>query len=115
MCICLLGQANYIYKTYSLFILCWLIQVPTINQDTGIPSPNEPSETLQKYRSGEVLLHSHKNKRKVICHSQSYMCRLLLRHAHQIGRQSIILLFGQQTEPPRSLSRSRNSHVNQKK
>lgn len=43
-----------------------MIQVPTINQDTGIPSPTEPTETLQKYRSGEVLLPSHKNKRQVI-------------------------------------------------
>ena len=40
--------------------------MPTINQDTGIPSPTEPTETLQTYRSGEVLLPSHKNKRKVI-------------------------------------------------
>ena len=29
--------------------------------------------------------------------------------------RSIILLFGQQTEPPRSLSRPRNSHVNREK
>ena len=28
---------------------------------------------------------------------------------------SIILLFGQQTEPPRSLSRSRNFHINRRK
>ena len=39
--------------------------MPTINQDTGIPSPTEPTETLQTYRSGEVLLPSHKNKRQV--------------------------------------------------
>ena len=29
--------------------------------------------------------------------------------------KSIILLFGQQTEPPRSLLRPRNSHVNRRK
>ena len=29
--------------------------------------------------------------------------------------KSIILLFGQQTEPPRSLSRPKNSHVNRRK
>jgi hypothetical protein len=50
----------------NLNYLFWLIQVPTINQDTGIPSPTEPTETLQTYRSGEVLLRSHKNKRQVI-------------------------------------------------
>ena len=30
-------------------------------------------------------------------------------------KQSIILLFGQQMEPPHSLSRSRNFHVNRRK
>ena len=33
----------------------------------------------------------------------------------RVGLQSIILLFGQQTEPPHSLSRSRNSDVNRRK
>lgn len=55
--------------------------MPTINQDTGIPSPAEPTETLQTYRSGEVLLPSHKNKRQVtvacifsVEHVTPYIC-----------------------------------------
>ncbi|KAG0544856.1 hypothetical protein BDA96_02G312600 [Sorghum bicolor] len=51
--------------TFQGVKLCGRCKVPTINQDTGIPSPAEPTETLQTYRSGEVLLPSHKNKRQV--------------------------------------------------
>ena len=53
---------------------------------------------------------------------------LLVRHPPQINSlqpiknqpetpnvQSIILIFDQQTEPPRSLSKPRNSHVNRRK
>ena len=34
---------------------------------------------------------------------------------YKLQTYTIILLFGQQTEPPRSLSRSKNFHVNRKK
>ena len=33
----------------------------------------------------------------------------------QLDKSSIILLFGQQTEPPRLLSKPRNSHINRRK
>ena len=33
---------------------------------------------------------------------------------YKLQTYTIILLFDQQTEPPRSLSRRRNSHVNQR-
>ena len=36
-------------------------------------------------------------------------------HVIYLHPQSIILLFGQQTESPRSLSRPRNSHINRRK
>ncbi|CAL5031918.1 unnamed protein product [Urochloa decumbens] len=49
-------------------------KVPTIDQDTGIPSPTEPTETLQTYRSGEVLLSGHKNKRQVYF-GQNAVCK----------------------------------------
>ncbi|KAG2629883.1 hypothetical protein PVAP13_3KG471402 [Panicum virgatum] len=54
--------------------LCGRCKVPTINQYTGIPTPTEPTETLQKYRSGEVLLPSHKNKRQVYF-GQNAVCK----------------------------------------
>ncbi|CAD6223838.1 unnamed protein product [Miscanthus lutarioriparius] len=60
--------------TFQGVKLCGRCKVPTINQDTGIPSPTEPTETLQTYRSGEVLLPSHKNKRKVYF-GQNAVCR----------------------------------------
>ncbi|ONM23548.1 Molybdenum cofactor sulfurase family protein [Zea mays] len=64
------------YKTMFSDGFPYLIvsQVPTINQDTGIPSPTEPTETLQTYRSGEVLLRSHKNKRQVYF-GQNAVCK----------------------------------------
>ena len=34
---------------------------------------------------------------------------------YKLQTYTIILLFDQQTDPPRSLSRSRNSHVNRRK
>ncbi|ONM23551.1 Molybdenum cofactor sulfurase family protein [Zea mays] len=39
-------------------------QVPSINQEDGIPG-TEPNETLQTFRSDQVLRPSHKNKRQV--------------------------------------------------
>ncbi|WVZ65860.1 hypothetical protein U9M48_015158 [Paspalum notatum var. saurae] len=54
--------------------LCGRCKVPTINQDNGIPSPTEPTKTLQTYRSGEVLLPSHKNKRQVYF-GQNAVCK----------------------------------------
>jgi len=60
--------------TFGGVKLCGRCKVPTINQDTGIPSPTEPTETLQKYRSGEVLLPSHKNKRQVYF-GQNAVCK----------------------------------------
>ncbi|CAL5072837.1 unnamed protein product [Urochloa decumbens] len=54
--------------------LCGRCKVPTINQETGIPSPTEPTETLQTYRSGEVLLPSHKKKRQVYF-GQNLVCK----------------------------------------
>ena len=36
-------------------------------------------------------------------------------HVIYLHPQSIILLFGQQMETPRSLSRPRNSHINRRK
>uniref|UniRef100_A0A804MQP9 MOSC domain-containing protein n=1 Tax=Zea mays TaxID=4577 RepID=A0A804MQP9_MAIZE len=60
--------------TFQGVKLCGRCKVPTINQDTGIPSPTEPTETLQTYRSGEVLLRSHKNKRQVYF-GQNAVCK----------------------------------------
>ncbi|CAL5086840.1 unnamed protein product [Urochloa decumbens] len=60
--------------TFQGVKLCGRCKVPTINQDTGIPSPTEPTETLQTYRSGEVLLPSHKNKRQVYF-GQNAVCK----------------------------------------
>jgi hypothetical protein len=57
-------QTNTLQKPVAQF-LCWLIQVPTINQENAIPG-TEPTETLLTFRSDEVLRPSHKNKRKVI-------------------------------------------------
>ncbi|CAN6211303.1 unnamed protein product [Urochloa humidicola] len=54
--------------------LCGRCKVPTIDQDTGIPSPTEPTETLQTYRSGEVLLPGQKNKRQVYF-GQNAVCK----------------------------------------
>ncbi|CAN6168006.1 unnamed protein product [Urochloa humidicola] len=60
--------------TFQGVKLCGRCKVPTINQDTGIPSPTEPTETLQTYRSGEVLLPSRKNKRQVYF-GQNAVCK----------------------------------------
>ncbi|CAN6175332.1 unnamed protein product [Urochloa humidicola] len=60
--------------TFQGVKLCGRCKVPTINQDTGIPSPTEPTETLQTYRSGEVLLPSCKNKRQVYF-GQNAVCK----------------------------------------
>jgi len=40
------------------------VQVPTINQETGIAG-SEPTETLMKTRSGKVIRPDAKNKNKV--------------------------------------------------
>lgn len=47
-----------------MFDLHDYVQVPTINQETGI-SGSEPTETLMKTRSGKVLRPDGKNKNKV--------------------------------------------------
>ena len=50
----------------------------------------------------------------ILFNSKNQRLWFLLTLLH-LRRQSIILLFGQQTESPRSLSRPRNSHVNRRK
>ena len=53
--------------------------------------------------------------------TQPYQCSCMLNQVTQTATLtlvimiSIILLFGQQMEPPRSFSRHRNSHVNRRK
>lgn len=54
--------------------LCGRCKVPTIDQDNGIPNPTEPTETLQTFRSGEVLRLSPKNKRQVYF-GQNLVCK----------------------------------------
>ncbi|KAL6844956.1 hypothetical protein ACP4OV_025615 [Aristida adscensionis] len=54
--------------------LCGRCKIPTINQENGIPSPTEPTETLRTFRSGEVLRPSHKNKRQVYF-GQNMVCK----------------------------------------
>ncbi|CAD6223840.1 unnamed protein product [Miscanthus lutarioriparius] len=44
--------------------LCDRCKIPNIDQEKAIPG-TEPNETLLTFRSGEVLLPSHKNKRQV--------------------------------------------------
>jgi len=51
--------------------LCWLIQVPTIDQGNGIYG-TEPTETSLTFRSDEVLHPSHKNKWQVIVSCSSF-------------------------------------------
>ncbi|CAN6183306.1 unnamed protein product [Urochloa humidicola] len=52
-------------------------EVPTIDQDTGIPGPTEPTETLQTYRSGEVLLPGNKNKLQVLQAYSNHLEKLM--------------------------------------
>ncbi|TVU10489.1 hypothetical protein EJB05_44024 [Eragrostis curvula] len=54
--------------------LCGRCKVPIIDQDNGIPHPTEPTETLQTFRSGEVLRLSPKNKRQVYF-GQNLICK----------------------------------------
>ncbi|XP_062199849.1 uncharacterized protein LOC133902250 [Phragmites australis] len=54
--------------------LCGRCKVPRINQDNGIPSTTEPTETLLTFRSDEVLRPSHKNKRQVYF-GQNLVCK----------------------------------------
>jgi hypothetical protein len=51
---------SYIYEDAFFFLL----QVPTINQDTGIGG-TEPNETLMKIRSDKVLRPDKKQQGKV--------------------------------------------------
>lgn len=52
-----------VYPTCIVDAICY-VQVPTINQETGILGP-EPTETLTKTRSGKVIRPNDKNKNKV--------------------------------------------------
>jgi hypothetical protein len=65
-----LWQTNTLQKPVAHF-LCWLNQVPTINQENATPG-TEPTDTLQTFRSDEVLRPSLKNKRKVIVFCRYY-------------------------------------------
>ncbi|XP_035820686.1 mo-molybdopterin cofactor sulfurase isoform X1 [Zea mays] len=53
--------------------LCNRCKVPTINQEDGVPG-TEPTETLQTFRSDQVLRPSHKNKRQVYF-GQNLVCK----------------------------------------
>ena len=45
---------------------CFLLQLPTVNQETGVPDATEPIETLMKFRSDKVLMPHKKPHGKVI-------------------------------------------------
>lgn len=81
--------------------LCGRCKVPTINQDNGIPSPPEPTETLQTYRSGEVLLPSHKNKRQVYF-GQNAVCKESL----SLNGEGMVVKIGDPVYVMRSFSSS---------
>jgi len=52
--------------------LCARCKVPTVNQETGIAG-NEPTETLSKFRSGDILF-SGKKKRREVFFGQNLIC-----------------------------------------
>lgn len=59
--------------TFNGVKLCSRCKVPTINQENGIAS-NEPTETLMKFRSDEILLPTRKQQRKVYF-GQNLVCK----------------------------------------
>lgn len=66
--------------------LCARCKVPTINQDTGIVG-NEPTETLLKFRSGDVLFEG-KKKHKQVFFGQNLICEESLKP--KAGRQNTV-------------------------
>lgn len=66
--------------------LCARCKVPTVNQETGIAG-NEPTETLSKFRSGDILF-AGKKKHKQVFFGQNLICEESLKP--KAGRENTI-------------------------
>jgi len=127
--ICLSSSENYISTKFHYTACIMLLLVTTCEGSwrhgclSKVPKYDSPENENKNKNCWDGLSTRFIEEQRIeldkwVCKvTKSHLVHMItsLRKQHNQRNSSIILLFGQQTEPPRSLSRPRNSHVNRRK